>query len=58
MIYVFTIKEIPHKLFKRDNMNLIIVKNVSLKQAICGIKMNINTLDNKVIRVNITQVIT
>lgn len=39
-------------------MNLIIEKKVSFKQALCGVKMNINTLDKKVLRVNITQNVT
>ncbi|VVC39642.1 Chaperone DnaJ, C-terminal,DnaJ domain,HSP40/DnaJ peptide-binding [Cinara cedri] len=56
--YMFTTEDIPHKDYKRDNMNLIMIKNVSLKQALFGIKINIKTLCHKVIRVNITQVIT
>lgn len=51
-------EEIPHKIFKRDNMNLIMVKNVLLKQVLFGIKINIKTLDHKMLRVNITQIIT
>lgn len=54
---MFKTEDIPHSDFKRDDMNLIMVKNVSLKQALFGIKINIKTLSNKVIRVNITQVI-
>ncbi|XP_025405575.1 dnaJ homolog subfamily B member 1-like [Sipha flava] len=57
-LYVFTTEDIPHKVFKRDITNLIMVKTVSLKQAFFGTKVNINTLDHKVLRVNITQVIT
>lgn len=51
-------EEIPHKIFKRDKMNLIMVKNVSLKQVLLGINISIKTLDNKILRVNITQIIT
>lgn len=57
-VYIFTTEDIPHTIFKRDNMNLIMVKKVSLKQALCGIQINIKTLDHKFLRVNITQVIT
>lgn len=54
---MFKTEDIPHKVFKRDNMNLIMHKNVTLKEALCGIKINIKTLDHKILRVNITQVI-
>lgn len=39
-------------------MNLIMVENVSLKQVLFGVKINVKTLDHKILRVNITQVIT
>jgi len=55
---MFTTEDIPHEIFKRDNMNLIIVKKVFLKQALFGTKINIKTLDHKDLRVNISQVIT
>lgn len=55
---MFTTEDIPHSDFKRDGMNLIMVKHVSFKQALLGIKIKIKTLSQKVIRVNITQVIT
>ncbi|XP_050432679.1 dnaJ homolog subfamily B member 1-like [Adelges cooleyi] len=56
--YIFKTEEIPHKYFKRENLNLILCKELTLKEAICGIKINVKTLDHKVLRVNITQVIT
>lgn len=57
-LYQFTTEDIPHKVFKRDNMDLIMVQKVLLKQALFGTQISINTLDHKVLRINITQVIT
>lgn len=57
-LYKFTTEDIPHKVFKRDNMNLIMVQKVLLKQALYGTQISIKTLDRKVLRINITQVIT
>lgn len=57
-LYEFTTEDIPHKVFKRDNMNLIMVQKVLLKQALYGTQISIKTLDRKVLRINITQVIT
>lgn len=57
VIYVFKTEDIPHENFKRDNMDLIMVQRVLLEQALFGIKINIKTLDNKVLRINITEVI-
>jgi len=39
-------------------MNLIMVQKVLLKQVLLGTRIVINTLDRKVLRVNITEVIT
>lgn len=55
---MFTTEDLPHKVFKRDNMNLIMVQKVLLKQVLLGVRIVINTLDRKVLRVNITEVIT
>jgi len=57
-VYIFTTEDLPHEVFKRDNMNLIMVQKVLLKQVLLGIRIVINTLDHKVLRVNITEVIT
>ncbi|CAI6346964.1 unnamed protein product [Macrosiphum euphorbiae] len=57
-VYIFTTEDLPHKVFKRDKMNLIMVQKVLLKQVLLGIRIVINTLDHKVLRVNITEVIT
>lgn len=56
-MYKFKTEDLPHKVFVRDKMNLITVQNVTLKQALFGTKIKIRTLDYKVVRVNITQVI-
>lgn len=57
-MYIFTTVDVPHKVFKREKNNLIVVQTVSLKQSWNGIRLKIKTLDNKAFRVNITQVIT
>lgn len=42
---VFILKEKPHPFFKREKDNLIYSADITLKQALCGVKLSIPTLD-------------
>jgi DnaJ-class molecular chaperone len=44
---IFILREKPHPYFKRERDNLIYVANITLKQALCGIKISIPTLDGE-----------
>jgi DnaJ family protein A protein 2 len=37
----------PHELFKRNDMDLIIEKEISLKESLCGLEFTIKHLNNK-----------
>jgi len=43
----FVIQEKPHDLFKRKEADLLVVKSLSLNQAICGFKWEITHLDKR-----------
>jgi len=45
----FIIQEKDHELFKRKGADLLVVKEVSLNQAICGFTWKINHLDGRVL---------
>jgi len=55
-LYVFTAEDVPHKVFKRDNMDLTMVVNVTFEQALNGLQLTVKTVDHKVLRVNVTQI--
>jgi len=42
---VFILKEKPHTYFTREKNDLVYVATITLKQALCGIKLTIPTLD-------------
>jgi len=54
---VFVIKEKPHHLFKRNNDDLIIEEQVSLKEALTGCRINRTGIDGANISINIDEVI-
>jgi DnaJ-class molecular chaperone len=53
----FVIKQIPHARFKRDDNNLIINKDISLKESLLGVNFIVKSLDCRDISVNITDII-
>merc|ERR1712137_169662 len=55
---VFVVQEIPHARFKREKNDLIVTTRVSLKQALCGTSVMVDTLSGRRLRVNIKDVIT
>ena len=46
---IFIIKQKPHVDFHRIDNNLLLKKNISLGDALCGFKLKIKTLDSRII---------
>ena len=46
---IFIIKQKPHAYFHRIDNNLLLRKNISLGDALCGFKLKIKTLDSRTI---------
>lgn len=55
---VFITNDLPHKHFVRSGQNLISTYSVTIEEMMFGVQFIIHTIDNKQLRVNITQVIT
>lgn len=55
---VFITKDLPHKHFVRHGQDLISTYNVTIKEMMFGVEYVIKTLDHKILRINITQMIT
>mmetsp|Transcript_21070 Transcript_21070/g.48150 ORF Transcript_21070/g.48150 Transcript_21070/m.48150 type:complete len:196 (+) Transcript_21070:3-590(+) len=55
---VFVIREKHHKTFGREGSNLLHNARVPLVDALTGFKIDIPTLDNRILRVNIRDVVT
>jgi len=55
---VFITNDSPHKHFVRSGQDLISTYTVSIEEMLYGVQFIVHTLDNKQLRVNITQVIT
>lgn len=55
---VFVIQEIPHHRFKRERNDLIVTTDVSLKEALCGTSVMVDTLSGRRLRINIKDIIT
>ncbi|XP_066999256.2 dnaJ homolog subfamily B member 13 [Anabrus simplex] len=54
---VFITEDIPHDTFRREDNDLIMVTKVNLREALVGTVLIVNTLDNKKLRVPITDII-
>jgi len=54
---VLVVKEKPHAVFRRDGHNLLFHARCSLADALCGFKVDVPTLDGRVLRVNIRDVV-
>jgi len=52
---VFVIKEKKHDVFEREGNNLVKTVNITLKQALIGINVNVVTLDKRRLKVPITE---
>lgn len=54
---VFITCDVPHKIFRRDKANLHMDYNVTLKQALTGFKMCIETIDFRKLEFNVTDIV-
>lgn len=52
---VFVIKEKQHDVFTRDGNNLVKTVNITLKQALIGVNVNVVTLDKRRLKIPITE---
>jgi DnaJ-class molecular chaperone len=52
---VFILKEKPHPFFKREKDNLVYSADITLKQALCGVKLSIPTLDGEQTTIQINE---
>eukprot|EP00976_Prorocentrum_cordatum_P044926 908064-Prorocentrum_minimum.AAC.1 len=50
---VFVIHQKPHPTFAREGSDLIHNTRIPLVDALSGFKMDVKTLDNRILRVNI-----
>lgn len=55
---VFTVKDIPHGLFKRSGSDIIFQKPISLKESLVGCTVHVPTLDGRFIPLACREVIT
>lgn len=55
---IFVVQEKPHPRFTREKNDLIVTTKVTLKQALCGTSVMVDTLSGRRLRVNIKDVIT
>lgn len=55
---VFVTEDQPHKIFRREGDNLLMTVDIFLKDALTGTVVTVNTLDDRIIRVPITSIIT
>jgi DnaJ-class molecular chaperone len=53
---IFVVTEKPHSRFKRSGNDLIYKHNITLKQALTGFIMEIQTLDNRKLRIPINKI--
>mmetsp|Transcript_29832 Transcript_29832/g.41207 ORF Transcript_29832/g.41207 Transcript_29832/m.41207 type:complete len:342 (+) Transcript_29832:55-1080(+) len=54
---VFVIKQKPHPTYTREGNDLIYNASITLEEALCGTKIDVHTLDNRHLRVNVKDVV-
>jgi len=54
---IFVVKEKPHPTLKRSGNDLVFKSKVPLVDALTGFKVDVNTLDNRTLRVNVKDVV-
>lgn len=54
---IFVVCDKPHKVFRREKLNLHMDYSIGLKEALCGFKMTIKTIDDRKLEVLITDVV-
>lgn len=55
---IFVVREKVHKTFTREGSNLLHNVKIPLVDALCGCKVDVPTLDNRILRVNVRDVVT
>ncbi|XP_015179990.1 PREDICTED: dnaJ homolog subfamily B member 13-like [Polistes dominula] len=55
---IFIVEDRPHETFQRKHSDLHMIVNVFLKEALTGITITVNTIDDRIFRVPITSIIT
>ena len=56
---IFITEDRPHDTFVRSGLSdLLYIKNITLKDALCGFMETIKTLDDRILRIKITDVVT
>lgn len=56
---IFITEDRPHEDFVRSGLSdLLMIRTVTLEEALCGIMITVTTLDNRTLRIKITDVIT
>lgn len=54
---VFSVHETPHAIFAREGSDLVRHTRIPLVDALTGFKIDVPTLDNRILRVNIKDVV-
>ncbi|KAK2588147.1 hypothetical protein KPH14_004197 [Odynerus spinipes] len=55
---VFVVEDRPHEVFRRDGSDLRMTIDVFLREALTGTVVTVNTLDDRILRISITSIIT
>ncbi|XP_060754022.1 dnaJ homolog subfamily B member 13-like [Neoarius graeffei] len=54
---IFIVRQKPHPLFVRQNNNLIYTENISLKEALTGFSVDVETLDGKLLNIPVNDIV-
>lgn len=54
---IFIIRDKPHPLFKRDGADIKYTAKITLREALCGTRINVPTLNNETIPLRIPEVV-
>ncbi|KAL4648729.1 hypothetical protein GN956_G6842 [Arapaima gigas] len=54
---VFVVKDKPHKLFRRDGSDVIYLAKISLREALCGCRVEAPTVDGRVLTVSMQDIV-
>jgi len=54
---IYSLKTLPDENFQREGDNLIYRKRVTLKQALLGLTVIVETLDNRTLRIAINEIV-
>ena len=54
---VFTLQEKPHKLYQREGNDLIVTKEITLREALCGLRFEYQHINGRFMMVTVPSVI-